>query len=60
MGMGFGGGGRQIIDGNVVRRWNEVGRWKRWEGGMHVGGSSGGEEGLRGLLREVQGGNLPF
>lgn len=58
--MGFGGGGRQIIDGNVVRRWNEVGKWKRWEGGMHVGGGSGGEEGLRVLLREVQGGSLPF
>ena len=56
MGMGFSGGGRQIIDGNVVRRWNEAGRWKRWEGGMH----GGGEEGLRELLREVQGANLPF
>ena len=46
--MGGGGGdasGRGgVVDGNLIRRWNEGGVWRRW----------GGEE--KGVLRGVVGG----
>lgn len=46
-GMGRGG----VVDGNVCVRWMEGGSWRRWGGD----GSEAGEEGVRGLLREISG-----
>ena len=56
MGMGAGGAGGRgggVIDGMVVRRWMEGGRWRWWEGGVGVGecvGEGMGVGGLRGLV----------
>ena len=44
------------MDGEVVKRWREGGRW-RWWGGKEQGGE--GEE-VRGLVRSVLGGGVLF
>lgn len=33
------GGG--VLDAGVLRRWGEGGSWRRWDGGMGVGGAEG-------------------
>ena len=61
--MGGGGGGsRGIVDGGLVRRWMELGSWKRAEGVGRVswGGGEEGEWGVRGDLEGVGGGGLGF
>lgn len=50
------GGGGGVVDGNVVRRWNEVGSWRRWGGG----GDGRGEGEVRMMVRGLEGGELPF
>ena len=40
------------MDGNVVRRWNEVGSWRRW------GGDGDGE--VRRIVGGLEGGDLGF
>ncbi|CAO1598257.1 mRNA cleavage and polyadenylation factor subunit [Xanthoria calcicola] len=52
-GAGAGGRGGGVIDGMVVRRWMEGGRWRWWEGGVGVRecvGEGMGMGGLRGLV----------
>ena len=44
------------MDGNVVRRWNEVGSCRRWGGG----GDGRGDAEVREMVRAVQGAGLPF
>ncbi len=45
-----------VVDGNVVRRWNEVGSWRRWGGG----GDGRGVGEVRMMVRGLEGGELPF
>lgn len=49
---GVGRGG--VVDGNMVRRWMEGGRWRWWGG---EGGGEGGE-GVKGLVGGVGGRGL--
>ena len=51
-------GGRATLDGNVLRRWTELGTWKRAEslGRMDVDG----EWEVRALLEAIGGGGLGF
>ncbi|KAL6715947.1 mRNA cleavage and polyadenylation factor subunit [Lecanora helva] len=54
-----------IVDGGLVKRWMEGGRWRWWGGGDGVGmgmgeGEGEGEEGVRGLVARVAGGRGVF
>ena len=42
-GMGRGGLGRGVLDGNILRRWRELGSWKRREGEGRCGVEREGE-----------------
>ena len=64
-------GGRGVLDGGLLRRWMELGSWKRAEGVGRVGGADGvgvngnmgggnGEWDIRGMLEEIGGGGLEF
>ena len=44
-------GGRAIVDGNILKRWMELGSWKRSEGVSRVG--EDGEWAVRGALESV-------
>lgn len=62
-GAGVGGGGsRGVVDGGLVRRWMELGSWKRAEGVGRVswGGGEEGEWGVRGDLEGIGGAGLGF
>ena len=50
--------GRAIIDGNVLRRWTELGSWKKAEAIARTGGE--GEWEVRALLEGVLGRGLGF
>ena len=51
-------GGRGMLDGNVLRRWMELGSWKRAEGISRIG--SEGEWEVKALLEGVSGRGLGF
>ena len=50
-------GGRAMLDGNVLRRWMELGSWKRAEGISRIGSS---EWQLKALLEAISGRSLGF
>ena len=51
-------GGRGMLDGNVLRRWMELGSWKRAEGISRIG--SEGEWEVKALLEGISGRGLGF
>jgi cleavage and polyadenylation specificity factor subunit 1 len=51
-------GGRAMLDGNVLRRWMELGSWKRAEGVARIG--SEGEWEVKALLEGILGSGLGF
>ena len=51
-------GGRAILDGNVLRRWMELGSWKRAEGVSRIGAE--GEWEVKALLEGISGRGLGF
>ena len=50
--------GRAMLDGNVLRRWTELGSWKKAEAVVRTGGE--GEWEVRALLEGVLGRGLGF
>ena len=51
-------GGRAILDGDVLGRWNELGSWKRAEGVVRAGADAEWE--VRAMLETVCGRALQF
>ena len=51
-------GGRAILDGDVLGRWNELGSWKRAEGVVRAGVDAEWE--VRAMLESVSGRGLAF
>lgn len=51
-------GGRAVLDGNVLRRWMELGSWKRAEGVTRIGCE--GEWEVLGLLEGIGGRGLGY
>ena len=51
-------GGRTILDGDVLSRWNELGSWKRAEGVTRAGADAEWE--VRAMLETVSGRGLGF
>ena len=51
-------GGRAMLDGDVLGRWNELGSWKRAEGVVRAGADAEWE--VRAMLETISGRSLEF